>query len=116
MPATDVLLVLIFAEAGLRSTLTARLSLLGVDLVTAHGLHDPALARSLRKPAVLVVDDASVCGRSEEWIDSLLGDPLWRDVVVLGEVPPAARDPRLLQVDRNNAVDAIAALLPRWQA
>lgn len=120
MPTTNVLLVLIIREAGLRSILTARLSLVGADLITANDVHDPALSRSMRQPGVLILDETAVAGRSGEWLDTVLADPQWRRIVLLCETPPppdvSEADARLLRLERASATSAIAELIPRWQA
>lgn len=114
---SDVLLILVLREAGLRSTLSARLSFAGADVITAQGLHDPALTRGARRPAVLVLDEDAIASRSDEWLEALVGDPHWHEVVVLAataSLPPARAGGRLLYLDRATASTGLAAHLPRW--
>lgn len=121
MENRSALIVLALREAGLRSMLSAQLTSIGVDLITANDPHDPALGRSMRRPAAaLILDDAMVGARSAEWLTSLLDDPNWRTVVVLAAEPGAATaepgDPRLIRLARANAVTALATLAAQWIA
>lgn len=114
----NLLLVLIVRDAGLRSTLAARLSLTGADLVTAEDFHDPVIGRSVRRPATLVVDRATMERQVEGWVDGLLGQPLWRRVVVLTDRRDHAEpaNDRLVLIDRAGAAAGLIELLPRWAA
>ncbi len=116
MPPKTLILVLIVREAGLRSTLAARLSMAGVDVITADNFDDPRLDR-LREPPVLVVDMPSVAGRAGG-LAGLLADPRWHSLVLVGEhgTGEDADEPRLLRIDRANVGAAIDAKLPCWQA
>lgn len=117
MPGKEILLVLAVRELGLRSTLAARLSLVGADLITAADLHDPALERNVRHPAALILDEDAIAGRSDEWLDAVLEESRWRQVVVLTSSPCDARaDPRLLYLERQSAPERIADLIPQWRA
>lgn len=120
VPSNNVLLVLIVREAGLRSTLAARLSLVGADLISAESLDDPALKRGVRKPGYLIVEEELFEGRDGIWLETLLATPHWRQVVMLTAGGPVARapdeDPRLLRLERRSAPSAIAELVPRWAA
>lgn len=114
-----MVLVLAVHEPGLRSTLAARLSLAGADVITAKNIHDPAIRRGLHSAAVLVLDDHMLGDRSDEWIAALLEEPCWHCLVVLAAAapPPAvAHDPRLLHLELASAPAAIAALIPQWLA
>jgi hypothetical protein len=112
----NVLLVLIIREAGLRSMLAARLSLVGADLVTAMDIHDPAVQRNVRGPAVLVLDEDAVAGRSAEWLDAVVAEPQWDHVVVLtGRSPAGAAGDRLVFLERATAPATLAALVAQWR-
>jgi hypothetical protein len=116
----SVLLVLIIREAGLRSTLSARLSLVGADLITARSLDDPVLRRSVQRPAILIIEEETIAGFDMIDLVTLLDSPHWRQVVALcdalpGPVAPNS-DPRLLRLERKSAPSAIAELVPRWQS
>lgn len=120
MPHNSVLLVLIAREAALRSTLAARLSMVGADLITAESLEDPQLKRCVQKPCYLIVEEAMLEGRDGIWRETLLATPHWRQVVVLTGATPGQRapdaDPRLLHLERKTAPSVIAELVPRWLA
>ena len=114
-----IVLVLAVSEPGLRSTLSARLSLAGADVITAKNVHDPALRSGLHGRAVLILDEDMVDGRSDEWLDTLLDEPCWHCLVVLTATPPpetAEPNPRLLYLQLAGAPAAIAALVPQWAA
>jgi DNA-binding NarL/FixJ family response regulator len=118
VPESSILFVLAINEPGQRSTLAARLSLAGADVVTAKDAHDPSLLRGVHGPAVLIIDEGMMGGRSAEWIESLLEEPCWRYLVVLCEKSPAtavpAGNPRLLYFQRAAAPAALAERLPVW--
>ncbi len=102
----------------MRSTLAARLSYAGADVVTAQGLHDPALTRGVRRRTVLVLDEDAIANRSDEWLCALVGDPHWHQVVILTSAPPPAPESggeRLRYVDRAEASAELTALLPEWR-
>ena len=116
MASETLLLVLILREAGLRSTLVARLSLAGADVLTADDFNDPRLARHKKRPLVLIADEAAVDAHSGG-CDGLLEDPRWQRLVVLSPgACPASDDPRLVRMPRADAAKTIAKLLPEWQA
>lgn len=116
MASETLLLVLILREAGLRSTLVARLSMAGADVLTADDFNDPRLARHKKRLLVLIADDAAVEGH-DGGCDGLLDDPRWQRVVVLSRGACAAsKDSRLIRIERAQAANAIAELLPEWQA
>jgi hypothetical protein len=115
----SVLLVLIVRDVGLRSTLVARLSLAGGDLITASQPHDPVLERKRLRDAVMVIDEETIAIQPAGWIETVLDDPRWRAIVVL-TWQPAASDagtnrPRLIHVERDNAAKAITALVHQWR-
>ena len=95
------LLVLVAREAGLRSTLIARLSMAGADLVTIDNLDDPRVERWLAKSPVLIIDEAA-----------LRADPRWCAIAVVGgAATDAAHPPR---IPRDDPASAIEAMLPDW--
>ncbi|RYY29426.1 MAG: hypothetical protein EOP62_00890 [Sphingomonadales bacterium] len=116
MASETLLLVLIIKEAGLRSTLAARLSLAGADMLTADDFEDPRLARHKKRPLVLISDEAAVM-EHEGGCDGLVADPRWLRVVILSPGACEGSDnPRLIRLERKSAAKAIGALLPEWQA
>lgn len=105
------LLVLVVREAGLRSTLIARLSMAGADLVTIDNIDDPRIQRWLGKSPVLILDEAVLAGR-EGGEAVLRADPRWRAIAVIGgEAEDAAHPARISSVD---AATEIEAMLPGW--
>jgi hypothetical protein len=117
VPSKTVLLVLAVREPGLRSILAAQLSLPGVDLVTAQDVDGPALRRSVRRPAVLVVDAATVEERSTEWLNALLAEPHWRCIMVVTRgISEPCGETRLEYIDKSAVPKRICELLPVWLA
>jgi hypothetical protein len=117
MRQSNILFVLAINDAGQRSTLAARLSLAGGDVVTAKDAHDPALPRNVHGPAVLILEEAMMGDRSADWLESLLEEANWRYLVVLTDTVPASTpggDPRLLYLARPAAPAALAELVPNW--
>ena len=117
MARSNVLLILVVREAGLRTTLAGRLSMTEADLVTARDVHDPSLARHLSRSGVLILCEETVKSRPKEWLDAIVAEPGLRQVVVLG-TPSATAAPheRLAYVEPSVAPAAIAEMIPRWQA
>ena len=110
-----LLLVLIVREAGLRSTLVARLSMAGADVLTAEDFGDSRLARHKRRSLVLIADQAALDGH-DEGCDALLADPRWHRLVVLSPgACPASEDPRLIRIQRADAAKRLAQMLPEWR-
>lgn len=120
MSSKAVLLVLAVSEPGLRSALAAQLTLAGVDIVTAHEVDGPTLRRSIRRPAILILDEHVIVARSAEWLDALLSEPYWRQILVLCERVTSTngndRDPRLLYLTQSEARSEIGKLIPQWVA
>lgn len=111
MSPSSPLLVLMVREAGLRSTLIARLSMAGADLVTIDNIDDPRIQRWLGKGPVLILDHMALAGR-EGGEAALRADPRWRAITVIGGAPEdAAHPPRISGVD---AAAEIEAMLPGW--
>lgn len=78
--AQPILLALILSEAGLRSSLIARLAYSGADVITAHALDDRRLAR--RGGSMILITDAQAMGAVAA--PSLADDPRWQHVIVVG--------------------------------
>lgn len=111
MRPTMPLLVLVIRGTGLRTTLTARLSMAGADLVTTDNLDDPRIARWLRDSPVLIIEDVALASY-EGGEATLRGDPRWRAVAVIGDGGAGEEDsPRIARAD---AAAAIEAMLPGW--
>lgn len=116
MASETILLVLIVRNAGLRSTLVARLSMAGADVLTAEDFDDPRLARHTRRPVVLVADDAAVA-QWEGGVAGLTADPRWIRLVLISSEPAApGDDPRLIRLESGIAAKAIMELVPQWCA
>jgi len=115
VPSRLMHIVLVVQDASLRSALIARLSIAGASLVTARDLNDPALRRGSARPAVLIVDEATIA----EQLDAMLGEPRWHRVVVLTASTPSERasdaDPRLIHVQRDATAARIAECVPGWR-
>jgi hypothetical protein len=114
-----MLLVLVIREAGLRSTLVAQLSMAGASVITARDLDDPMLERSIRGPAMLVIEDRAVAAQPDGWLASELEGGRWHGIVLLTTEPPRedrAWHPSLTYVDRASASASIGALLEQWCA
>ena len=116
MSSSEFLLVLAAREMGFRSALAARLTMAGANLLTTNDVEDPGLARSVRGPAVLILEEALVADRSSEWLQALLAVPQWLRVVVLGDGRAEGPDERLIYIKSDSAANVIASLMPQWQA
>ncbi|WP_448661339.1 hypothetical protein ACG3SL_11855 [Sphingomonas sp. CJ20] len=112
-----LLFVLIVSEVALRSTLAARLTLAGADLVTARDYDDPQLTRNTDRPAVLITDAGAALHR-EGGAQSLSADARWSRVVVLtpGAEARESDDPRLFYVQGATAAAGITSLVSAWEA
>ncbi|WHU04728.1 hypothetical protein [Sphingomonas sp. NIBR02145] len=111
MSPLSPLLVLVVREAGLRSTLIARLSMAGADLVTIDNIDDPRIQRWLAKGPVLILDQAALQAR-EGGEAALRADPRWRAIAVIGGAAEnLAYPPRIPATD---AATEIEAMLPGW--
>ena len=119
MPTNEVLLVVAMRELGMRSMLAGRLALIGADVMTAEDVDDPVLDRAVRRRAVLIVEEAMVASHGTNWIETLLADPRWHCIVLLGSAaasPALGGDPRVIRLGLADAASTIAGLLPRWNA
>lgn len=111
MSPLSPLLVLVVREAGLRSTLIARLSMAGADLVTIDNIDDPRIQRWLAKGPVLILDQAALQAR-EGGEAALRADPRWRAIAVIGG---AAENPAYPpRIPATDAATEIEAMLPGW--
>ncbi|RYD66533.1 MAG: hypothetical protein EOP58_05260 [Sphingomonadales bacterium] len=113
MPTNTILLVLIARDAGMRSSLAARLGMSGADLLTIEGFDDPRIAREQHRRVVLVADQDAVDGHGAG-IHVLADDPRWYRLVLVSDAP-GVDGPRLIRVLRKDAGRAIAAMLESWQ-
>jgi hypothetical protein len=115
VPGTDTLLVVIVREAGIRSTLVARLAMSGADMCTAQHFDERHPASARGTAVVLITDQATVDGHPDGTA-ALLRDPQWCRIVVLTrEAGTTSDDPRLLYVDSGDAAAAVSRLLSDWQ-
>jgi len=106
-------LVLYVAEAGLRSTLVARLTFGGADVATVRDLTSYRL--SPRRRAVLVADATGVSAYPGGTA-ALCADPRWSRLVVLTDVPrPEGAPPHLHHLRRADADATLPALLDAWR-
>jgi len=114
----NLLLVLIVGEAGLRSTLAARLALTGADLVTAGSFDDPVIARSVLRPATLVVDGPTRASQVRDWVEQLLAQDLWQRVVLLdgAHEPAEPANDRLVVLEREGAATKLVDLVAGWRS
>lgn len=112
-----MLLVLVVHEAGLRSSLVAQLSMAGASIVTARDIDDPMLARSVRKPSVLILDLGYVIAQDAQWLDRVLAEPRWAKLVVLtGPDGYPDPDPRCVYLDGKSASAEIMRQMAHWNA
>lgn len=116
MVSETLLLIVIVRETGLRSTLAARLSLAGADLLSARDFRDARVGRYKKRALILITDQAAIDEHDGGW-DGLRADPRWLRLVVVSPRESApSEDPRLIHIQRANAVNRIARLLPEWRA
>ena len=116
MLAASALFVLNIADPGLRSILAARLSLLGVDVISIRDPDDRVLARMVRKRTVLVLDDDTLGRLPDGDRDRLLAQPRWSDIVIISHQPPeeAASDGRIRYLPRGQVAVQIVELVEGW--
>lgn len=110
MSPTVPMLVLVAREAGLRTSLVARLSMAGGDIVTVDNLDDPRVERWLAHAPVLIIDNAALAGR-EGGEAALRGDPRWRAIAVIGGQAADGATPRIASAD---AAAILEAMLHEW--
>jgi len=111
--AENAQVILVVKELGLRSTLAARLALVGASVTTAENYRDCAVRRFDPEGTLLVLDQAAYEAEPDRWIQSLDAENGWRRLLVLiGEAdPPAGLDPRIQWARRYQGFDALLALL-----
>lgn len=104
------LVVLLISESDLRSALTARLTMIGINVVTvgadqlAQGMPGTAI-----KTAVLVTDDGSVGQIASEAF------PAWLRVVILNG-SSGGPDDRPMRLARRGVLRRLVELLDGWRA
>ena len=113
MSVENAQIILVVKELGLRSTLAARLALIGASVTTAENYRDCAVRRFDRESTLLVLDQAAYEAEPDRWIQSLDEENGWRRLLMLtGEAgPPGALDSRIQWARRYQAVEALLALL-----
>lgn len=116
VPKAARIIVLVLADAGLRSALTARLGLAGEDVVSASGLDDPRLARTIRQGAILIVDRASL-DRQSFTLETLRSEPNWRRVLVIDHhAATPSHNGWQVQISRDDATaSGLAQLIEDWR-
>jgi len=117
MAALATLVVVVVADAGLRTALAAHLSLDGLDLLTASGIGYGLLDRPIiRKPAILVIDEALIPGDADLWIATQQSLDSWRHLVVLTAAAPGPVDGGdwLARVSQRNGRKPLSDLLAVW--
>jgi hypothetical protein len=104
----DLVVLLIF-ESDLRSALTARLTMIGINVVTigvdqwAQGIPGTAI-----ETAVLVTDDSSI-GQAASEIS-----PAWLQVVILNG-SAGDTDDRPVRLSRRGAIRRLVEVLDDWR-
>lgn len=102
------------AEAGLRSTLVARLTLGGADVLTMRELTAQQPPPASRGKMVLVIDDAGVHaypGAS----NALYEDSRWTRLVMLtGAEPPDPAPAHVHHLAAASAAPSLGTLLDEW--
>jgi len=111
MPALSLdLVVLLISESDLRSALTARLTMVGINVVTigadqlVQGLPGMAI-----KTAVLITDDGSIGHVASE------ASPAWLQVVILNG-SSGGLDDRPVRLSRRGATRRLVEILDGWRA
>jgi hypothetical protein len=104
------LIVLLISESDLRSALTARLTMIGINVVTigadqlARGMPGTVL-----KTAVLVTDDGPI-GQAASEVSSA-----WLQVVILNGAS-GGLDDRPVRLSRRGAIRRLVEVLEGWRA
>jgi len=103
------LVVLLITESDLRSTLTARLTLLGFNVVTFRAQQEvEAMPAAMMTSSVLITNDDDIgqaCSDTQPWLE----------VMILDE-SCAETAGRPLRLPRRGATRRVAAILERWRA
>lgn len=104
------MIVLLISENDLRSALTARLTMIGMNVVTigadqlAQGMFGTAI-----KTAILVTDDGSIGQAASE------ASPAWLQVVILNG-SSGDLDDRPVRLSRRGATRRLVEILDGWRA
>lgn len=107
---TNMLVILMVREGGLRSMLAARLALSGVDVVSMDQVEAGRILRLGGQAPVLVADDGALqCHPGG--LEALVGDPIWHRLIILGDGPKAAMPSHVHHIGVDECVPAIAAML-----
>jgi hypothetical protein len=110
MAARPVLMVVVIADAALRSTVARRLAMQGAELLSASGWSEALfLGPMIRPQSVLVIDDSA--GDHSSAIERQRREGLWRRVVMLTTGAFAANDrDGVTQADRCSAAALLATV------
>ena len=114
-PGGEPLFTVIVAEAAVRSALAGRLAMDGANMCTALGF-DERRPPPVRDAAAILVTDQATVDMHSGGVVALLHDASWHRIIVL--TPGAAatsEDPRLLYVERGDAVAATIRLRTEWR-
>lgn len=105
----DLVVLLIF-ESDLRSTLTARLTMVGLDVVTI-GVDQwvRGMPESTVMTAILVTDDDAIGSAASE------ASPRWLQVVILNG-SSSSPDDRPVRLSRRGATRQLVEILDGWRA
>ena len=104
------LVVLLISESDLRSALTARLTMVGINVITigadqlVQDMPDTAI-----KTAVLVTDDGSIGQVASE------ASPAWLQVVILNG-SSGGLDDRPVRLSRRGVTRRLVEILDGWRA
>jgi hypothetical protein len=102
------LVVLLISERDLRSALTARLTMLGINVVTLGPDQKPgALAAAMIANGVLVTDDGTIgvaCCETQSWLQ-----------VIILDGSTSGSDDRPLRLARRGATRLVVEALDRWR-
>jgi hypothetical protein len=106
----EPLFTVIVRDVAVRSTLVARLAMNGANMCTGQGFDERRPVSPRNAEAILVTDQATI-DTHPGGVAALLGGSSWRRIMVLTSGSSTiSDDPRLIYVERNDAVPAIARL------
>ena len=109
IPLPLELVALLITESDLRSALTARLTMLGFDVVAFGAQQEAeAMPRAMMKSGVLITDNDDIglaCYETQPWLE-----------VIILDGSSANPDGRPLRLPRRGATRSIAAILEHWRA
>jgi len=104
------LVVLLISESDLRSALTARLTMIGINVVTVGADQlSQSMPGTAIETAVLVTDDGSVGQAASEVF------PAWSQVVILNG-SSGGLDDRPVRLSRRGAIRRLVEILDGWRA